>query len=600
MGELDAFSATGECLVKTEVDAPMSNSTNDSSPCQLELRTENNSNSSSDCSPAAVASACALDTPDDAGAEFERLMTSPYVEFDADGLPADRPPPARAYSERNPRVRTRMLTFLDHIRATWTRAVAKMCVDKEFLEALRSLHLGYASRMTKALLKRHMITIARVFKDYAAQQPEFSALSRLDQRKLLCRNTPLFIQYLLGRYLTAPTAEDQLHWILACQVPADLRASAPVMRRVKTDVLDANLNLFDPSAAVEEYVQFANALNKPILLLRCNCLVALAVLYRTDFNTVMDEPNLVSGHLDNIYTFAEWAHEVFHCASKLDLDGVGLSLDGMSAFFETNVRWDAQASFASELSREVTLLHTVEEDGWVDSQFDVFQREYGGVSLGDEVLNDWIMFSFDVPLSKKMAFNVVGCFAERCRRLLMAHEEVRRLPNEAMAGLFHANVFDGIGVLITKLDRTEDPYVQLRFLLGDLDCRIYKSRYGRVLENKRLKRIHNKHVNDTIQLMDDNSRCKEMEERMTVIHAVVRDVELLQLFVLCSLLQPPADMPADAAGPIAALQGRYLACLRRKMAARDMGERFGPLMTEIRGLAKIMKMIHAQYNSETA
>ena len=49
-------------------------------------------------------------------------------------------------------------------------------------------------------MKRQLLTVSRLFRDYALQQPEFASLPASDQRRLLCRNTPLFLQYIMGRW----------------------------------------------------------------------------------------------------------------------------------------------------------------------------------------------------------------------------------------------------------------------------------------------------------------------------------------------------------------------------------------------------------------
>ncbi len=73
------------------------------------------------------------------------------------------------------------------------------------------------------------MALSKVFRDYALQQPEFVAMSRLDQRKLLCRNGPLFVQYLLGRYFSANTGKEQVTWLLAGAEPQTFMDVPPWM-----------------------------------------------------------------------------------------------------------------------------------------------------------------------------------------------------------------------------------------------------------------------------------------------------------------------------------------------------------------------------------
>ena len=45
--------------------------------------------------------------------------------------------------------------------------------------------------------------------------------------------------------------------------------------------------------------------------------------------------------------------------------------------------------------------YTVEEEAWLRSSLDRFSAAYNEVSLGEEFRNEFVMFSYDVPLSKR-------------------------------------------------------------------------------------------------------------------------------------------------------------------------------------------------------
>ena len=47
------------------------------------------------------------------------------------------------------------------------------------------------------------------------------------------------------------------------------------------------------------------------------------------------------------------------------------------------------------------------------------------MSLGEEFRNEFIMFSYDVPLSKRFVPNEIAKFAERGRRIMRTHPEFR-------------------------------------------------------------------------------------------------------------------------------------------------------------------------------
>ena len=54
-----------------------------------------------------------------------------------------------------------------------------------------------------------------------------------------------------------------------------------------------------------------------------------------------------------------------------------------------------------------------------------FSAAYNEVSLGEEFRKEFIMFSYDVPLSKRFVPNEIAAFVERGRRIMRTHPEFR-------------------------------------------------------------------------------------------------------------------------------------------------------------------------------
>ncbi len=121
------------------------------------------------------------------------------------------------------RFRKRMTAYLKGVRRAWDFACGRMLAgsagssgSSQGTQALRFLvtcHLGL-TRLTRQELKRHLVRLARLLRHFALLQPEFAELSRHDQRQLLGRNAPLFLQFVLGRYLTAKTPAEQVSGFL--------------------------------------------------------------------------------------------------------------------------------------------------------------------------------------------------------------------------------------------------------------------------------------------------------------------------------------------------------------------------------------------------
>ena len=82
---------------------------------------------------------------------------------------------------------------------------------------------------------------------------EFLHLPKSDQRKLLARNVPLYIQYILAKYINSNTGYEQISWLLGSHVPHLNRREKKSLKKVSLKKLNQHINLFHFSADLEYY-----------------------------------------------------------------------------------------------------------------------------------------------------------------------------------------------------------------------------------------------------------------------------------------------------------------------------------------------------------
>ncbi len=73
-----------------------------------------------------------------------------------------------------------------------------------------------------------------------------------------------------------------------------------------------------------------------------------------------------------------------------------------------------------------------EEENWLSCRLELFSRTFKEVSLGYDNIEEFIMFSYGVPLSKSYMKRSVSAFKERFRRLLCGHEDFNTGLSAAM------------------------------------------------------------------------------------------------------------------------------------------------------------------------
>lgn len=73
--------------------------------------------------------------------------------------------------------------------------------------------------MNREIFTRHLGSLFEVYQNHAQMQPEFRAMLEAEQRDVLRRNGPLFLQYILSGYFGAQSSEEQLDWIFLKKNP---------------------------------------------------------------------------------------------------------------------------------------------------------------------------------------------------------------------------------------------------------------------------------------------------------------------------------------------------------------------------------------------
>ena len=76
----------------------------------------------------------------------------------------------------------------------------QMILDEDFVKGLLSFHRGMQTLSHQGFCN-HLRALASQFHHLALMSSEFLHLSKSDQRKLLARNVPLYIQYILAKYI---------------------------------------------------------------------------------------------------------------------------------------------------------------------------------------------------------------------------------------------------------------------------------------------------------------------------------------------------------------------------------------------------------------
>ena len=99
-----------------------------------------------------------------------------------------------------------------------------------------------------------------------------------------------------------------------------------------------------------------------------------------------------------------------------------------------------------------------------------FEKAWKSVPLGEEHIRDFIMFSFDVPVSNSYMHNAISVFNERVLRVLKIHSEFAKLPDSLQTTLIERNRMYASALQCAVCENSETGYEQLVFTYGEEKC----------------------------------------------------------------------------------------------------------------------------------
>ena len=116
-------------------------------------------------------------------------------------------------------------------------------------------------------------------------------------------------------------------------------------------------------------------------------------------------------------------------------------------------------------SYSLTLQYSAEEENWIQCQLSKYDLAWQKIPLGDEHTKEFIMYSYDVPLSKSFMPRAMAIFIERYRMVMKIHPEFNNLNRFQQERLWRINSLSAIGkfndtdseVLNKRADQNKKP-----------------------------------------------------------------------------------------------------------------------------------------------
>lgn len=507
---------------------------------------------------------------------------------------------------------------------------SQMEIEQGFVQQLLNFHLG-DGLLAKGALKRHISSLGNQFRHFAILHKDFLRLSKSDQRKLLLRNTPLYIQYLLARYFTAADGLSQITWLLSPQHTPDLKpCESRGIQRVSFNRFNKMIHLFRKDAMLDMYKEFASRLNKVYFKYTCNAILAHIFLFSHDKTNMFDRPDLVQEFHRDCLDICPHSRHYYGCIEKPNVGSVIATCEAMARFFAQNMLWRGDGDSEDDMARKqleeddyeshsspeacpehgLVMPYTQEEESWLQNQLDTFKRAYSTVALGEDILKEFVMFAYDVPVSKHFMPEALSVFGERFRRVMKSHVEFQVLSDAKQEEMWAMNSLYGVALNIAMLEGIGTGAQQLQFSCGELDDHIWRKEFSEVIDNVKLKKMTMMAANKVTGILPEDLMTHFGRLVQNIGSMICKDVDTFKLVTLITLF---SETHSNSTGPIRDLRLKYSKILKRRQRSimpsgsladceRDYEEnvafgnalysRFNSCVCDVKELAMIVKKIH--------
>ena len=144
---------------------------------------------------------------------------------------------------------------------------------------------------------------------------------------------------------------------------------------------------------------------------------------------------------------------------------------------------------------DISPKYSAEEENWVQGQLKKFDDCWKRVHLGEEILKDFIMFNYDVPVAKSFASKTLAVNQERYRLIMKMHTEFTSLDADSQTNLIARNMFLGTAWSLIKLESCKTGQEQWDFE-NDGTYEMSDASIGQIILKGKMKKVDLTTVNN--------------------------------------------------------------------------------------------------------
>jgi hypothetical protein len=367
---------------------------------------------------------------------------------------------------------------------------------------------------------------------------QFRRLTVENQRRLLERNTPLYIQLNFGIYLSY---DDVTRKIESHSDDASTANSNCWSKNfVNFKHLESRVQMFRPTVNLDDLGVMVNqlkVLSQPIDRDQ-RALLAYLILFNNDDSLLLtDNQGLEDTSMMNEIIFDSFIQTT---NSNFELEDLTKILIKMALFCTYQLNWDGMFSSvrkdSSIVMSNIVMTFTLEEEAWLNNQFKLFDMAFRSVPAGQELIHEFLMNSLGVPVSKSYMASLFSMMMERIRKVWYIHPEFEELPVTVQRNLLRLHCFLPHALFVIRsesLTGTE----QIQEGIGELDEDLFREHYLPVFDSP--AKISKMTINDMLCLTP--IQWDIFSQLISSAHFLVKNSNFFKINMLYLLTQPQED-----------------------------------------------------------
>jgi hypothetical protein len=237
---------------------------------------------------------------------------------------------------------------------------------------------------------------------------------------LMKTNIPLYLQYILARYFTATSGNEQISWILEREISEQ---SNEKIKNLTLNDFDSDISFFPSIGIAQVYAMLTEIIFKLFPFPRnFNALIANMILFH------IDESNARKlEELERVKSMYEDAENLLKFESRF-FDVAGLSRENIATFVKTLKIMDQifetcrVRTEENSLPKTVVICYTDIEEMWLARQFGRFQRKFLSVTVPFDYLLEGVdCIKMQKMTPKSFVATWILITTERITRILKMH-----------------------------------------------------------------------------------------------------------------------------------------------------------------------------------